>query len=286
MKKYIVIFVISIFALAGVFVFINRGLVSKTYKGANILESSSEQKKVWNFAVMKEIEKAVKDNKLVKFSTPNYDHILWRYNDYLVVLPSTDSIVLEFNQVQDSIAPGETEKLYKNTPLGEIFEKVEQVLVKSGFQQDVLNSSNFKNYDYTKGFAKEGDICSILLSGKLFVSYPSISTAAEIRVRCSNKLQERFEEQKPFLDALALKGKTEAVESVVGSGNFYSVNVRDISGPGAYHILKFVDGGYVDITGGIQEEPSCKLMHKWGVPKELYESCYDYNQNTGEVTRD
>jgi hypothetical protein len=238
-------------------------------------EAQKISEKTWLFPITEEIWNAAKSYKNVEANFVDEDYLLWKKGDYLVDMPTSDSFYISYSNLPSGINTGDTEKIYKQTPLGSISEKIKDIFAANGYLSDKLNSTSLEDFDFIQSYKKGDVLCSMTLSGQL----GGVPDSADIDIKCASALDKLYAEQKPYADALDLKGKGLAVSAGLKKDGFVGVGVTGgISG--AWYILKNENGKYLKILGPLQDNPDCKTIDKWLVPKEVYGNCYDENGNT------
>jgi len=123
-------------------------------------------------------------------------------------------------------------------------------------------------YDYIVAFQRDETRCTLKTDGD----------SGQYTIACSNRFQEAYEEQIPYLRALDNRNVIVSVRERIGDFVWLSVHLRRTG----YVALIKDSGGKMEVIFTGQEEPSCDLMLENQVPKEVYGACYDASGNIVE----
>ena len=160
----------------------------------------------------------------------------------------------------------------------DLLPKIIEIFIKNNFklnkntrydyEYDEFNNHYKKIYSYEKGDAK----CNIYL---LDVSNTP-ERIMSVRIACTDRFQENYEKQIPFLKAADIKSGF--IESMAEVGSFFELNIRSLDGSGSYLVAK-KEGNEIIIIGGGQELLPCSIVKEYKVPKKIAPTCLDYKSN-------
>ncbi|MFH1462132.1 MAG: hypothetical protein ABIG08_00290 [bacterium] len=214
--------------------------------------------------VINSILKAINDSSLdVKFLDPVKSSQWWISDDgWNIIDPNAVSITLS----------GYTFKGEHPSPINplnllakELNYLISKILLDNSFALNAANTSESEEnndfYDYVVAFQKGGTRCTLTTDGDF----------GKYSVACSNRFQEAYEEQTPYLKVLDNREVIVSVKERIGDFVWLSVHLRRTG----YLALMKDRGGEIKLIFTGQEEPPCDLMIENKVPKEVYGACYD-----------
>lgn len=241
--------------------------------------------KQWQFSITKDVVSRLKQYNYVTYNTPQSDYLLWKKDGYLVYLPTADSISATYCGLSKGISNGDTKTIFNSTPLGSISKEIATVFDNQGFSHNDTNSTKLGEYYFIQSYDKNNMVCSANLSGDISTCGPNNQdNRVSMDIKCANDFDKLFAEQKPYIDLLislnVFKDKNVAISDVKQEDGFLRIGETDGT-EGALFILKQEKGGYILIDGPLQEDPQCKKMNEWNVPREIYGNCYDVNKPFG-----
>lgn len=167
----------------------------------------------------------------------------------------------------------------KNIKAKQINKDVEKIFLENGFTKDKVNSSKSEEdsnfYDYVLAFTKDNLKCTITTSPDVGWTgnedYKKIPGHFDVSVSCSDKIEEKYKEQLPYLQGL--NEHNNAISTISRSGDFANLNIN-ARRTGYYVIGKFINNKFTKIGAG-QDYQQCSLIDKYNVPKEIYTNCYN-----------
>lgn len=196
----------------------------------------------------------------VKFSDPVKSSQWWISDDDWNIIDPNAVLIASSNLFSP------TDPQIPFTPaIEELNNLVSKMFLDNGFTLNVKNTSPSKEnnpfYDYVLAFQKGETRCTLTINGDF----------GNQTIACSNRFQEAYNEQIPYLKALNNRNVTVHVHERIGDFVWLDVNLRR-TGSAA---LMRDDGKEIKFIVMMQEAPSCDLMLENQVPKEVYDVCYD-----------
>jgi len=147
----------------------------------------------------------------------------------------------------------------------ELNDLISKIFLDNGFALNILNTSKSEVhndfYDYVVAFQKGETRCILKTDG----DYGQYSVA------CSDRFQEAYEWQIPYLKVLDNQNVIVGIKERIGDFVWLGVHLRRTGYVALVRNNK--EGMELIFTG--QEPPSCDLMIENQVPKEVYGACYD-----------
>jgi len=199
----------------------------------------------------------------IKFSDPVESSQWWISDDGWSIFDS--------NAISITATGNFTEKYssFINTLAREINAEISKIFLNNGFTLNATNTSKSVTdndfYDYVVAFQKGETRCILTTNGD----------GGEYYIDCSNRFQEAYKEQIPYLKALGIRDVIVRVENRIGDYVLLGVHLRRTG----YLALMEDKGGKIKFIFSGQEPPQCDLMIKNQVPKEVYKElfggCYD-----------
>ena len=162
--------------------------------------------------------------------------------------------------------------------VGALNKAITSVFENSGFQLNVTNTSKTELddsfYDYVVAFQKGETRC--VLTTNADITSKTVEAEKEIyyfnySINCLNQFQKAYQEQIFYLKALDARDRVVTIGERMGDFIWIGVNYRRTGSA----ILAKIQGENLRIIYNGQEYPSCDLMKKNQVPKEVYGECYD-----------
>jgi len=203
----------------------------------------------------------------IEFLSPVKSSQWWISDDsWSIIDPNAVSII-------SSIGTFEGEYSSSANPLNplakELNDLISKIFLDNGFTLNALNTSKSEAhndfYDYIVAFQKGETRCTLKTDG----DYKKYSVA------CSDRLQEAYEEQIPYLKVLNNRNSIVRVKERIGDFVWLSVHLRRTG----FLALMKDKGGEIKLIFTGQEAPPCDLMIKNQVPKKVYGACYDTSGN-------
>lgn len=208
----------------------------------------------------------------------------FRWNDgsgYTIFVSADESVTI----IMEGLDPVERDIVVK-----EYFDKeislIDNILMNRHFVFNQENSASDilddRFYDYIQSYEKDGEKCSVVVNPD-FSSHPGFSDMGySMTVSCGSGFEKAKLEQMPFLEALNLKDKNSVVLLKTQKDHFYEIGIGTVRG-GSTAILKKENENYRVLYIG-QESPSCELINKESIPKEVLSSigeggCFEKDGN-------
>lgn len=205
--------------------------------------------------------------------------VWWVSSDnYNIFIPTIDSLVFKAKySVDDQVSSDKISFILSKTVMRSFYDLVVNEVENAGYKKNMVNSSTSfddkKYYDYVEAYEKNSTKCTITIDPDASGDGSDNNMYYAIYVACTDKYDEEFKQQQPFLKALKIHN---AVISSIQeqAGDFYWLNIN-YRRTGHYSIVKKEGNTYKEIHSG-QDVPPCSKMQKYNVPEELYETCFDY----------
>ncbi len=203
----------------------------------------------------------------IKFLNPVKSSQWWISDDgWSIIDPNAVSIT-------SSISTFKGDHSSPVNPLNPLAKKLNDLISKIFLSNDfILNTLNTSKseahndfYDYVVAFQKGETRCILKTDGD----------DGKYSVECSNRFQEAYKEQIPYLKVLNNRDLIVNIEERMG--DFVGLNVH-FRRTGFFAIMKD-DGKEIKLIFKGQELPPCDLMIENQVPKEIYKACYDVSGN-------
>ena len=167
-----------------------------------------------------------------------------------------------------------------------------EVFLRRGFTLDELNSSTSTAdqhfYDYVQAYKNGDELCTVAVNPD-YSTYAGggTKTGYTLTANCANTLAQAQVEQKPFLNALDLRGKEATAYIENQSGDYYLVSM-EYRRLGEAAIVK-KEGQNYRVLLVSQEAPPCDLIEKEKIPTELLGplgggGCYESDGSYREPT--
>lgn len=202
-------------------------------------------------------------------------------NGYTILVPANESVTI----IKTSLNPVDADVV-----ISKFFEKeltiIDRVIMNRNFVFNIENSSSDvfdqKFYDYIQSYEKGDEKCSVVVNPD-FSSHPGFPDMGySMTISCGNGFEKAKSEQMQFLEVLNLKDKNSIAILKNQRDDFYEIGVGNVRG-GSTAVLKKEDGNYRVLYIG-QEVPSCELIDKENIPKEVLSSigggdCFDKEGN-------
>ncbi len=204
----------------------------------------------------------------------------WDDNEgYSLLASTTESILVVkntfgFDQYDQNLIPAEIFK--------EESKIASEVFIERGFALNKRNSSASTTddslWDYVQAYEKGNYLCTVTVNSEAS-TYPGggfgekAKMGYQLYVSCTDKLAETEAEQRPFLEALGLKGKGQYAMLAVAEGDYFRVETGGRRG-GQSAILKKENGKYRIIVM-TQESLLCSLIKKEKIPEAISDSLGD-----------
>jgi hypothetical protein len=152
--------------------------------------------------------------------------------------------------------------------------KIDEIMKQNGFQTNQRNSSesieDSQFYDYIQAYENETVKC-------VFEANPDCGTySKETQVHytfsfgCTEAFDRNYQQQAPYLKDLGIDDAIIHVQKKIGDFVELDVNFRR---SGHYTIAKLISGKWNEIFSG-QDIPSCEIVEKYEIPKEIISDCY------------
>lgn len=150
-----------------------------------------------------------------------------------------------------------------------------------GFIKNEKNSSksftDTQFYDYVQAYEKGNTKCTVTVSPDATGTEQNPETLFyTTTLACSNDFQKYYDEQAPFLKALAVHDAV-VWDIEKQEGPFYWLNIN-YRRTGHYTIVKKEGNTYTEVYSG-QDQAPCDVMDEFEVPQSFYGSCFDTTTN-------
>lgn len=260
------------------------GILAATQNGLFKVKKESEKPVFFSDSpetVVKELKNYLSKHTEYKFEdvSPENAYHLWLSEDgYLIFNRQASSISGKGSFNNPSVLP--TNFLSKDIPAVKEFVKgISETFLANSFAHNiqnslVLNEDRSRLRGYVWAFQRGETRCTLTVYPDLFFYLETKPFEYDITIGCSDKFQENYKEQLPYLKALGLKSGSTGISDVIKVGDF--VRVVRWGGGGGYEIGRWENGQFKRIIGG-QDYPLCKMVDELQLPKEIYENCYEEN---------
>ena len=152
--------------------------------------------------------------------------------------------------------------------------KMDEIMRQNDFQTNQRNSSesieDSQFYDYIQAYKNETIKC-------VFKANPDCSTSSKetqmhytFSFGCTEAFDTNYQQQSSYLKDLGIDDAIIHVQKKIGDFVKLNVNFRRT---GHYTIAKLIDGKWNEIYSG-QDIPSCEIVEKYEIPKEIISDCY------------
>jgi len=219
--------------------------------------------------IIKELQKNINDSSDIKFidktqATENkwlFDSQWWISDDGWNILDKNASSIASANSLS------ENQYGYSDIPSSkaqELTKELSAIFLDNSFVLNENNTSDLENekdfYDFITAFQKNETRCTLTLNkdNGLYI------------ITCSDNFQKAYNEQIPYLKGLDIRNMVAVRINRIGDYAKVDFGLRRT---GHFKIIK-IDGNKMEEIFGGQEYPSCELMDKYKIPKEIYENCY------------
>lgn len=170
----------------------------------------------------------------------------------------------------------ESKSIFKETAV-KLGQKINTIMEQNGFKVNPVNSSKSitddRLYDYIQAYEKNPLKC-------VFVANPDCAKLTEeakmhytFYFSCTDQFAKNYQEQAPYLKDLKIKDAIIHVQERTGDFVKLNVNYRR---SGHFTVAKLVDGKWQELYSG-QDNPNCKTVEKYKIPKEILPNCYPDN---------
>lgn len=252
----ITILILALFMFSGIAVFLQSRNNNQSFL---IIKSKFE-----NYAKDYNAEVLEKNNLSVWWINPDNLNII---ND------NSSGIEFDLNVCESDL---ESKSLFKKTALI-LGQKINVIMEQNGFKINQQNSSKSiadeQFYDYIQAYEKNPLKC-------VFVANPDCGKlTGEAKMHytfsfsCTDQFAKNYQEQAPYLKDLKIKDAIIHVEKRVGDFVKLNVNYRR---SGYFTAAKLVNGKWQELYSG-QDNPSCEIVNKYKIPKEILPDCYPDN---------
>lgn len=227
-----------------------------------VFSQNKRNSELRELTVLEEITIRIKSIDIsVNIQNKDNPNFRWIKDGFTILVSATDNFFIN----------KESDKHLEFDIVPELFEKelsiIKKVLNNRGFVLDLENSStNFSDrsfYDYVQSYKKDNELCVAKVN-------PDDMGYYQLIFSCGNSLNEAYEEQIHFLNALDLKDKNTIVRLKNQKGDYYEVGVGGVRG-GSDAILKKENNNYRVLFVG-QESPYCSLIEREDIPNEVLSS--------------
>lgn len=151
--------------------------------------------------------------------------------------------------------------------------QIDKIMKQKGFQVNLENSSKSieddRFYDYVQAWENGEQKC-------VFTANPDCETSSEetrmhyaFSLGCTEAFGENYQQQAPYLKDLGIKDAIIHIEKKIGDWAKLNVNFRR---SGHYIIARLINNKWKEIYSG-QAIPSCKIVAKYQIPKEIIPDC-------------
>lgn len=260
--------VVVLFLILGVVVFAKSNFDIKT----PTLQKDSTTLTPGN-PVIKELSVFLNENSGVQFNIGK-ESLWWVSDDDWNILDKSGDSVFTFVTIDEKDFGDNADN--SNHPLvKKVNELALQFFKDKGFEIDKRNSSDSESdkkfYDYIIAFKKGEMRCTSVTNADITRDNLSKKFGFDIQIICADQFKKSYEEQTPYLKAIK-GGKDIVITDIRRQGDYAYLNVH-YRRTGHVVIGKFEGGKFKEIISG-QDSPTCILMEKERVPKEIYGSCY------------
>ena len=151
--------------------------------------------------------------------------------------------------------------------------KMDEIMKQNGFKTNQENSSESieddRFYDYIQAYENGTTRC-------VFIANPDCGTSSKetqmhdtFSFGCTEAFDRNYQQQAPLLKDLGINDAIIHVQKRIGDFVNLSVNFRRT---GHYTIARLTGGKWKEIYSG-QDIPSCEIVEKYKIPKEIISDC-------------
>ncbi len=155
--------------------------------------------------------------------------------------------------------------------------QIDKIMKQNGFKANQKNSSmsveDDRFYDYIQAYENGAVKCVFVANPDCVTSDEELEMHYSFSLGCTGAFDKNYQQQTPFLKDLGINDTIVRVQKRTGDFVNLSVNSRRT---GYYIIAKLINGKWKEIFSG-QDVPSCAVVEKYKIPKEIISDC---NPNT------
>ena len=152
--------------------------------------------------------------------------------------------------------------------------KIDEIMEQNGFQINQKNLSNsiedHRFYDYIRGYEKEATKCVFNADPDCSIDSLTMPAHYTFSFGCTEAFGKNYQQQAPYLKDLEINDASIRVQKRIG--DFVELNVNSRRG-GYVAFAKLINGKWREIYSG-QDFPSCEIVEKYKIPKEIVPNCY------------
>lgn len=220
-----------------------------------------------NLTIFDEVK--IKINDIANTRSKDRVNFRWIKEGYTILVPANNNFYIN-KQSDTHLEFTEVPNLFKSE-----INITEDILQDNNFVFNKNNSSkNFSDrtfYDYIQSYQKDDELCVIKIN-------PDDLGYYQFSFVCGNSLNQVYEEQLPFLEALNYKNTNNFARLINKSEDFYQVGVGGYRG-GSTAILK-KEGAIYRVLYISQEDPNCEEIENENIPNSVLElfnikGCWD-----------
>lgn len=155
--------------------------------------------------------------------------------------------------------------------------QLDVILKQGGYMINQKNSSKSTEddqfYDYIQAYENGATKCVFVANPDCVTSDEELEMHYSFSFGCTDAFDTNYQQQTPFLKDLGIKDAIIRVEQ--RTGDFVNLSVNDRR-TGYYLIAQLINGKWQEIFSG-QDVPSCKVVEKYKIPKEIISDCNPNN---------
>ncbi len=239
---------------------------------SNKISPSSDNKVANNFYIdAKSVFLRIKNKYKSNFLEGDYFSIWWINENGLNII-NDNSKGMELNIYNCELPTNLNLSFKELTKL--ISTEINKIMKQNGFKLNQTNSSKSINdkqfYDYIQAYEK-GSVKAVLKAN------PDCETSSEkiplhynVSFVFTNDFDKNYKEQSPYLKDLGIKNAFIRIQK--RSKNFIKLYVQ-YRRTGSFIIAKEINGKWIKVYSG-QEDPSCKVVKQYSIPKDIVTDCY------------
>lgn len=151
--------------------------------------------------------------------------------------------------------------------------QIGEIMKQNGFKTNQKNSSKSieddQFYDYIQAYENGAVKCVFAANPDCGTSSEEIQMHYTFSFGCTKAFDENYQQQAPYLKDLGISDAVIHVQKKTGDFVKLSINFRRT---GHYTIARLTGGKWNEIYSG-QDIPSCEIVEKYKIPKEIISDC-------------
>lgn len=152
--------------------------------------------------------------------------------------------------------------------------EIDKVMIQNGFRFNEKNSSKSVDddqfYDYVQAYEKESTKVVFTVNPDCRRNSNETPMHYTFSFGFTEDFDNNYQLQSPYLKDLNIKEAIIHVQKKVGDFSYLSVHLRRT---GYYTIAKLINGRWTELFSG-QDIPSCEIVEKYSIPKDIVSDCY------------